>query len=157
MNYLFQEAAKYLEQQLVNKLIAQDKVVTSELANSIKVEIKEETSSWKMIGSNVFYGNVQDKGLPSGVWVPIEALIDWVRDKKINLVGITETSFAYAVQRKIYKKGTPTDGNSSKKRWIGSTLEEEADNLRRMISKAIGLEVQLMVANMIENTKKEFV
>lgn len=156
MNHLFQQAAEYLEQQLINKLIAQDKVVTSELSNSVQVAVKEEVASWKLVGSNVFYGNVQDEGLPPGIWVPIQALIDWVRNKKINLVGITETSFAYAVQRNIYKYGTPTDGNPNKKRWISSTLEEEADNLKVMISKSVRMEVQLMVTNMIENTKKEF-
>lgn len=156
MNHLFQQAAEYLEQQLINKLIAQDKVVTSELANSVQVAVKEEVASWKLVGSNVFYGNVQDEGLPPGIWVPIQALIDWVRNKKINLVGITETSFAYTVRYNIFKYGTPTDGNPNKKRWISSTLEEEADNLKVMISKAVRMEVQLMVTNMIENSVKEF-
>jgi hypothetical protein len=156
MNSLLQETANYLKEQLKAKLVAQDHVATKKLLNSIDVTVQETVSGWKLVGTNLFYGNVQDTGLRPGVYVPIKALIDWIRAKKINLFGRRELDMAYAIRTNIYKRGTPTDGNPEKKRWISSTLEEETPAIKQMVQKALKIEIELMVKNMIENTQKTF-
>lgn len=148
-NYLLQEVATYLEQRLKATLVAQDHVATGDLYNSIEAVVQETVKGWKIVGSNLFYGNIQDTGLKPGIYVPIKALIDWIRAKRINLQGKKELSVAFAIRAAIYKKGTPTDGDDKKKRWISRTLEEEEQEIKKRIQKAMALEVELMVENMV--------
>lgn len=153
MNLLI-EIAEYLERQLKQKLIAQQHVATGNLLNSIKVEVKSEVDKWIIVGSNLEYGNTQDKGLDPGIRVPIYALIDWIRAKNINLNGRRELDAAFAIQTSIFRKGTPTDGDPNKKRWLSGTLEEESQTIQQMIQQALQKEVELMVTNIIEQTKQ---
>lgn len=151
---ILQPVADYIREKLREKLIAQDHVATKRLYNSIDVAVEETVSGWKLVGSNLFYGNIQDRGLRPGVYVPIPALIAWIRAKRINLRGKKELSVAFAIRQSIYRNGTPTDGNPNKKRWISSTLEEEESEIQRRIQQALAIEVQLLFQNMIEKTQK---
>lgn len=154
MNVLLQEVADYLRDKLREKLVEQDHVASKRLYNSIDVAVEETLSGWKLVGSNAFYGRFQDTGLRPGVYVPIQALIDWIRAKRINLRGRKEKDVAFAIRTSIYRNGTPTDGNPNKKRWIRGTLEEQEEEIQRRIQVALALEVQLLVDNMIESTQK---
>ena len=151
MNLLI-DIANYLEQQLKQKLMEQQHVATGDLLNSIKVEVKSTVDRWQIIGSNLHYGNIQDTGLRPGNYVPISALLDWIRAKKINLNGRRELDAAFAIQKSIFRKGTPTDGDRNKKRWISGTLEEEATTIQQMIQKALQQEIELMVENLVKRT-----
>lgn len=153
MNLLI-EIAQYLEQQLKQKLIAQGHVATKALLNSIKVEVKNEVDKWLIVGSNLEYGNAQDKGQPPNTFVPITVLIDWIRIKQINLKGRRELDVAFAIQKRIMAVGTPTNGDPKRKRWLSGTLEEESNTVQQMIQKALQQEVELMMTNIIEQTKQ---
>lgn len=153
MNLLL-EIAKYLERKLKLKLISQGHVATKALLNSIKVEVQNEVDKWVIVGSNLKYGNAQDTGQPPNTFVPIPVLIDWIRDKRINLNGRRELDVAFAIQKRIMAVGTPTNGDSKRKRWLSGTLEEESTTIQQMVQQALQQEVQLMMKNMIEQTRQ---
>lgn len=155
MSALLQEVADYLRDKLREKLVEQDHVASKRLYNSIDVAVEETLRGWKLVGSNAFYGRFQDTGLRPGVYVPISALLDWIRAKRINLRGRKAKDVAFAIRTSIYRNGTPTDGNPAKKRWISGTLEEQEVELQRRIQKALAVEVQMLVDNMIEKTQKQ--
>jgi phage gpG-like protein len=141
--------AKYLEQQLKAELIEQGHVASGDLLDSIKVEVENSIASWKLVGSNLEYGETLDKGMKPNVRVPVDSLIEWIRDKGINLNGKREKDVAFAIQTAIFRKGTPTDGDKKKTRWLSGTLEKETLTITEMIRTALKTQIELMISQII--------
>jgi hypothetical protein len=81
----------------------------SRLEKSIKAEIKVEPIPYFAIQMND-YGLFVDLGRRPGVGkVPIQALVDWIKRKKINKKttgrNITDIELAYRIQNAIFRHG----------------------------------------------------
>jgi hypothetical protein len=150
------EVADYLVLELRNELEAQGHNATGKLSESIRVEVINAVDIIFLEGSFLSYGRGVDQGQPVGTYVPIDALIDWMRAKKFNARGKRELSIAYAIQQTILKKGTPTDGDERKKRFMSATLDRTESEVFNRISNIVSDFMQIEFSNIIENAQKEF-
>jgi len=153
MEQILKDLAAYLQEKLKDELISQDHVAKGNLLRSIDVYVEQTVAAWKIKGGMLDYGITQDTGASPGTVVSVAVLLQWIRDKKINVAN--PLGFAIATKRKIYNVGTPTDGNPNKKRWISGTLEVEADEIKTRVQAAVVSEMSLIVSNMIEKTNKK--
>lgn len=146
-----------LKDWLINELERQGHTATNDLLNSIEVAINEIGNGFEITGEYLYYGRFVDTGRRAGTKkVPISALLDWIRVKKIDLRGNSEKSVAFAIQTAIFKKGIPTDGDKSKLRWMSGTLEAKEEEIDKRVREIAGTYVDTVFDNMIENTKKLF-
>lgn len=148
--------ADYLKQQLQDKLIAQDHVASGKLLESIEVVVDKSKETWRIVGSSFYYGEDLDTGTPPGRWLDLKVIIDWMISKRIAPTSKkARVNAAFAIRNSIYQKGTPTDGDPNKLRWISGTLEEEEGNVFELMEQAIASEISVIFDNMIEKTQKE--
>lgn len=149
--------AGWIQRILIEELERQGHKATGQLINSVEVAVNDITDGFEIVGQHLYYGRFVDTGRKAGVKrVPIDALIDWIRVKKMDLRGNSERQVAFAIQRAIYNKGIPTDGDQRKKRWMSGTLEAKALEIDEKIREIAGYYVDLVFDNMIERSKKEF-
>lgn len=153
MEAILTALAEHLKEKLRNELISQDHIAKGNLLNSIDVYVEKEVERWTVKGGMLDYGITQDTGAPPGTYVSVAVLLEWIRDKKLNVKD--RVGFAIATSRKIYEVGTPTNGDPKKKRWISGTLENEAVEIERYVREAAYEEFEIIVNNMIEKTQKE--
>lgn len=148
------EVAEWLKAKLNKELEEQGHIATGNLANSIEVTIKRFLDGWEIQGFFLHYGKYVDTGRRAGVKrVPLDALIEWMRVKKMDLRGKSERSVAFAIQTAIFKKGIPTDGDERKKRWISRTLEDNEQEIFDRIQPIMYQFVEVEFTNMIERTR----
>lgn len=148
--------AAYLEGELKKQLTAQDHIATKKLFDSIDVVVSEIAAGYEIRGEYIVYGKWVDTGTKPGRRVPIDALIDWIKAKKIDLKGKSEESVAYAIQTDIYKRGTPTSGDLNKKRWMSLTIEENEAKIIETIEDIAFGEIDTAINNLVEKTQKLF-
>lgn len=153
-----QPIADFLQDAIKNELRNQRHIAKGKLYDSIEVVVKQEVGSWKIQGNYLYYGDYVEKGRQPGVKrVPVDVLIEWIRDKKINLQGQDERSVAFRIQNAIFKKGIPTDGDPNKKRFVGRTLEENEDTITEMIREAVYVLFEASINHFIDNMNKQIV
>ena len=146
--------ADYLEKELKEQLKLQDHIATQNLYNSIEVAVENIKNGFEIRGEYLVYGKYVDTGTKPGRKVPIKALIDWIRVKKIDLRGKKELSVAFAIQNAIFRKGTPTSGDANKKRWMSLVIEKnEAKIIEEIENIAFG-QITIELNNLIEKTQK---
>lgn len=75
------------------------RVASGTLINSIEAVVKETMSGFEIVGSAVYYAKYVENGRRAGAkGVPIEALIEWIRIKRIVIEGRSERSTAFMFQ-----------------------------------------------------------
>ena len=146
------ETVKKLQQQtglvvlgkMIENLRKNDSVVTGGLIRSIKVtnEIKDETFT-TTVTTGVKYADWVDKGTGdrgAGKQPPIAPIEAWIRRKSISVpAGVTIKSFAFAIAKKIAKKG-------QRKRaypFIQPAIKFGDEFFDRRINEALGTDVNI--------------
>jgi hypothetical protein len=102
---------EFLRDEFIKELEEQGHVATGDLVNSIQYEIKRSLKGYELIFTGEGYAKYLDTGTSSGRYVPIDNLIKWVEVKGIASGEKEIKNAAYAIQKKIYKEGTPTRGS----------------------------------------------
>lgn len=146
-----QVVANYLQTDLIKALEAKGHNTTGDLSDSVKVKVLKELNGFNIQGGYLFYGEYVDRGRAAGLqYVPIDALIDWVRNKKLVASGDEKDikGMAYAVQQKIRKEGIKG------KRWQSETLDIDEPRITADIEKAVDNIIAVIIQNMIEETQK---
>ena len=89
-----------------------NKVASGRLRDSVSVEVKQAAQGVNIISVMMeeYYQWVQSGRLPNKRYVPIGALISWIKSRRLkgrNKKGryITDKSFAFAIQKNINKFG----------------------------------------------------
>ena len=89
-----------------------NKVASGRLRDSVSVEVKQVSQGVDIISVMMeeYYQWVQSGRLPGKAYVPIGALINWIKSRNLkgrNKKGryITDKSFAFAIQKNINKFG----------------------------------------------------
>lgn len=89
--------------QLVQFILERKGLRGSDLLKNTKIRVQNGSISVLMPD----YATFVDDGRKPGRMPPISALIKWIRDKNIQLpTGYTIEGFAFAIGRKIEKRGT---------------------------------------------------
>jgi hypothetical protein len=96
---IFLERCKrgYIEDQLSKGIRA-----SGHSAESLKIEA--DVNNGKLLGASYF---IQQKvGRKPGSFPPIEAIINWIKVKGIQVTDISERTLAFLIARKIHRLGT---------------------------------------------------
>lgn len=148
--------ADWLRGEIQKALELQGHVATGKLKESIDVQVTQAVDLFSIDGRFIRYGKFVDTGTKGGGWVPIEMMIAWVRIKKVSFAGKSELQTAKLIQWKIFKKGSPTNGDEKKKRFLSLTLEQQESEIIKRITEVVGDFITIEFFNMIEKVQKEF-
>ena len=143
-----------IKEQLIAELTRQGHKASGALLDSIDVALEQTVYSITIFGRFAYYGPYVDYGRNASIKrVPIDALIEWIRIKKMDLKGKSEQQVAFAIQMSIFKKGIPTDRNIGKKRFMSGTLEKMEEYILTGITDAFGKYVEAEIFNIVETTR----
>ena len=98
-------------EEMIDKLFDNNSIVTGNLAKSIKPKQTIFDEAKQVIDQAISlnkYGIYVDNGAERGKggMPPVQALMDWIRQKKINVpAAMTPKQFAWAIAKNIEKKG----------------------------------------------------
>jgi hypothetical protein len=146
---------KFLENELRDKLNKQDHIATGKLRESIKTTVEKTAKGYTIEGRSEFYGRFVDTGRkPGGKRVPISVLLSWIQVKGIPLNGKKAIDVAWAIQRKIYQNGIPTNGDKEKTGFITKTLGDNEGRIKGDIATALGNEFTVDLHNLIWDVQK---
>lgn len=143
--------AKYLEHELISELIDRDIIASEDLKKSVEVKVLKTVEGLVIQGRYLYYGRFVETGRRAKVKrVPIDALIKWIKDRKINLKGKKERDVAFAIQHGIWKKGIKP------RRWQTETIDKNENRIAIDIEEIIGKTLSLVIENMITRVQKDF-
>ena len=98
-------------EEMIDKLFDNNSIVTGNLAKSIKPKQTIFDEAKQVIDQAISlnkYGIYVDNGAERGKggMPPVQAIIDWIRQKRINVpAAMTPKQFAWAIAKNIEKKG----------------------------------------------------
>lgn len=88
------------------ELLNQGHTASEALFNSIHSVIDQTLTGVTISTQALHYAKFVNAGRKPGTkGVPIDALVEWIRRKRLNMEGKRERSVAFAMQRSIRKKG----------------------------------------------------
>lgn len=99
INRLCKDVAGALKRYSVDILEGEDKDVSGNLVGSFGYD-----ESTKTFGNTAIYSKAVEFGFPSGIWIPIERLLQWVK-MKITSEEPDANNIARAIRYKIYNEG----------------------------------------------------
>ena len=141
------QLAEFLQKELAKEIILQKHKATGRLLNEMEVQVIEEATRTIIRETHPFYGDFVDRGRkPGGRRVPIDALERWVRVK--GFAPGRERGAAFAIQRKIFKEGIPTNGSRKlaprRTAWLTGVVERNRQKIEAEINEAVrlGFEVE---------------
>lgn len=103
---ILDQLAEHLKKALQTELSVRMRVASGTLINSIEAVVKETMNGFEIVGSAVYYAKYVENGRRAGAkGVPIHALIEWIRVKRIVIEGCSERSAAFMIQNSIRRKG----------------------------------------------------
>lgn len=98
-------------EEMVDRLFDNNSVVTGNLARSIKPLATTFDATGQIVQQSIqlpLYGIYVDNGAErkKGGMPPVKAIIDWIKQKRINVpAAMTPVQFAWAIAKNIEKKG----------------------------------------------------
>lgn len=143
------QLAEHLKKALQTELSVQMRVVSGTLINSIEAVVKETMNGFEIVGSGVYYAKYVENGRRAGAkGVPIEALIEWIRIKRIMIEGRSERSTAFMFQNSIRRKGIAPS------LFITRTLQNQEGVIGQSIHAACGELVNYHIETMFNEIKQ---
>ena len=161
------EIGKFIEQQIVAELLAQDHKATGTLINSITSELKDEVNA-KVIqifladyGKFVEFGVAKERvpfTTPSGrggTSKYITALINWAQIK-FGMDAKKAKGFAFALAHKHrYITGIPVAGESHKF-FLKKAIDKSKDEITARINEAVDSDIKITFDNILEKARQKF-
>jgi len=151
----YDEIGQFIIDELAKELIKQDHKATGELIESIDYIINKGIFTEILIEMND-YGRYVNTGRKRGAKkVPIQALVEWIKQRGIETNNKKVVGMAFAIQKTIEREGIPTRNSRAKGKRTGfiddtvTRIEQKVqDELANMMEK----EVELMVINFAKKT-----
>ena len=130
---ILDDLGDFLDKALANTLKKQGKESSGALMQSFRHVVRFELDKIVVEGQMLFYGEFVDKGRkPGAKGVPVQALIDWLKRKKIESDITKAKSMAFAIQKKIKADGIkPTN-------FVENMLTENAAKIEAMTTIFLG-------------------
>lgn len=105
-NPFLEQITRYLSDTLQMELLNQGHTASEALFNSIHSVIDQTLTGVTISTQALYYAKFVNAGRKPGTkGVPIDALVEWIRRKRLNMEGKRERSVAFAIQRSIRDKG----------------------------------------------------
>jgi hypothetical protein len=106
-------------------------------AKSLKSKTKEVSGNITGTLTGFGYFTFQERGRAPGGMPPVERILQWIKQKGIKPVDITEKSLAWAIAKKIQKTGSKAFKNESPRLAVNQIIETELESSRDEIRKAM--------------------
>ena len=153
---LQRQTGQIIKGKMIENLRANDSVVSGNLLRSIKVDnpkgLNKKGNLETILEIKAWYAVLVDKGIDNrgpGKQPPIAPIQNWIRRKSISVPsGITIESFAFAIAKKIAKKG-------QRKRaypFIQPSIKFGEEYFTRRANEAIGVDVEIDVNIILESS-----
>ena len=141
------KVGELMVKELVQELISQNKVASSELVKSIKYDITVNSNEIEVAVYGVDYAKWVNVGRrKQSKKVPISALLKWIEIKGLASGDKETRSLAFAIQTNIWKNGIkPT-------RFIENAEQKFKNEIETLVLNAIGLKM----SNEIDKSIKKY-
>ena len=146
--------ADYLKPLLVAELETQGHQATGDLIESIDHTIRKEVGAIILEGKFLDYGSYVERGRRAKAKrVPLDALIEWIKQKGFESDAKKVRGLAFAIQKKIFDVGISTPDSwkgETTKNWLSKTLNSQKQKITNDIKELITKEMMLIITNMVE-------
>ena len=155
------EIGQFAIEELGKELIKQQHKATGDLIASLDFNIISQKLSDAIIVTMNDYGKFVNTGRKRGAAkVPIQALVDWIKQKGIESDSKKVLGIAFAIQKSIANKGTPAkpyvkwkQGNGLRRvEFIEDVIERIQLKVFQMVEKATVNKVQISIDNLVKRT-----
>ena len=153
---------EFIVDQLVKTLDEQGHRASGELQETMRHEVKRTGSGFDIIIYAKDYAKYVDKGIPSGVWVSVYALMEWIETKGIVTGEREVKSLAFAIRRTIFNEGSPTKGSlkfsrtGKRDEFIKVMLDANAKIIFEKVTQLFTDQMTLSLENTIRENKQIF-
>jgi len=125
-----EDVGQFVINELAKEIIKQDHSNTGKLIDSLDYVVNTANTSIDIYMND--YGRYVNTGRKRGAKkVPIQALVEWIKQRGIETNNKKAIGIAFAIQKTIEREGTPTN-NSRKK---GKRIEFVDDTVSRIEGK----------------------
>ena len=154
---ILEEYATEFERIYKEKLKADNRVATGNLINSIKTKVRQGKDYFVVEFNAAEYWKYVEEGRNAGKWPPREAILNWIRAKKIlprpdaNGKLPTEQQLSYLIQRAIGENGTIKDKNYDGGHYVATTVEELNSIYLPQMEAALQLDMEDVVVELFDS------
>jgi hypothetical protein len=140
-----------LSRELVNKYDDLGMRSSGRFERELEVDVRSNEVSFRGVLSGAHYTYQLVNGRRPGRMPPVDAIRQWIRDKRIQLDNISEGSLAYLIARKIAREGTDyfKQGGTD---LVSSVVTE--DRMSSIVDR-VAREVNVIISDSILTTMKE--
>ena len=150
------EIGQYAIEELGKELIKQQHQNTGKLIASLDYYLVQQQQSDSIIVTMFDYGQFVNTGRKRGAAkVPIQALVEWIMQKGIETNNKKAIGIAFAIQKTIYKEGSPTNNSkrSGKKvEFVEDVIDRMNQKVYQMIELAAMRTLQISIDNLVKRT-----
>lgn len=153
---ILEEYATEFERIYKEKLKADNRVATGNLINSIKTKVRQGKDYFSVVFNAAEYWKYVEEGRNAGKWPPREAILNWIRAKKIlprpdaNGKLPTEQQLSFLIQRAIGENGTIKDKNYDGGHYVATTVEELNSIYLPQMEAALQLDMEDVVVELFD-------
>ena len=146
---------EFIKDQLVKVLDDQGHRATGTLQDTMRSEVKSSGKGYEITIYGKDYAKYVELGVPKGTWVSVDALAEWVHVKGIASGEREIKNIAFAIQRKIFDKGS-IQFREKKKGFIQVVLDENANIIFQKVFDLFSREVAISLRNTIAKQRRIF-
>jgi len=145
---------QFIINELAKELIKQDHSATGKLIDSLDYRTTSSSVGQTLLIEMLDYGKFVNTGRKKGARkVPIQALVDWIKQKGIATNNKKALGIAFAIQKTIEKEGSPTirsRRNGKKTEFVDDTLERIESDINRRLEEAAFKTVEVQIDNLVK-------
>lgn len=153
------DLGQFIINELGKELVKQDHKNTGNLINSLDYELQGRGDLLSLVITSLPYGeNVNTGRRRGGKKVPINVLVEWIKQKGIETNNKKAVGIAFAIQKSIEKKGIPSkpytkwkSGNSKKRvEFVDDTLERINNEIISRLTEDVFKTVEVQIDNLVK-------
>lgn len=145
---------QFIINELAKELIKQDHSATGKLIDSLDYRTTTSSVGQTLLIEMLDYGRFVNTGRKKGARkVPIQALVEWIKQKGIATNNKKALGIAFAIQKTIEKEGSPTvrsRRNGKKTEFVDDTLERIGVEINRRLEEAAFKTVEVQIDNLVK-------
>lgn len=145
---------QFIINELGKELIKQDHKATGKLIASLDYKRQDTVVSTDLIIEMNDYGTYVNLGRKRGAAkVPIQALVEWIKQKGIETNNKKVLGIAFAIQKTIEKQGIPTINSRKRGKRVGfvdDVLERIGNEIERRVTEMAYKTIEVEIDNFVK-------
>lgn len=146
LKYTLENLADYMRQAFVQELIDRGHQASGKLIRSVEVKVDNFVKGLAITGYAEFYGKFVESGRRPGVKrVPLDALIEWLKQKNFSEDANRIRGIAFAIQATIFRDGIKQSP------WIEETVNKNEREITNILEEAVERKLELWLIEIIQS------